>query len=315
MVKKIVLIASIVLLIGLVFYIKDIENEMAEQNDEKSKTEQLRVPLYVEKREVEAQIEQLIKDFENSKQHKGTTQLLFTECDKQVYEACYPIMKKYGFPGVLAFSQTEYPGAEGCMSVEQFQELMQNGWTVCATWDTASAPEEWLPVLEQKAQEMGAEVGQTMYFPAGTYNLTLDAKVQELGFSIVVCNETDTETIVRTEEEDGVWHLGAVGFMSEKPKIWLTEAVAQKGNITYLVGFELEHEKYTETPFMSMLSYFEAYQDSNELLVTQTEVAREHYRNRMVEQSQTLQQEFEQKKAELEKKLADIEAQINALNQ
>ena len=134
-----------------------------------------------------------------------------------------------------------------------------------------------------------------------------------MGFSIVVHHGEEHDSLIQLNDEEGIWHLGAEGLMGEKPKFRLTEAVAQKGNITYLVGFELEDELYNERSFRSMLSYFDTYETKLELIVSDMEVARQHYRERAAVYEQAKEDEYKQARATLETELATVETELDKL--
>lgn len=310
---KAVPIVTLILVIGLALFVWVAYQKEQEQVAKYEELNQKRRPLNVKKEELKQELEELAKAYEADRQPKGTTQLLFTDLDAQVYSVCYPIMKEYGYTGVLALTRTQLPGADGCMSVEQFQELLNEGWTTCIMWETEASVETWWPLLQEELQQFGLETGQVIYFPKGSYSEGIDGKLQELGFTIVVYNEGDGEISIQLQEEEGLWHLGAVGFMSKEPKKRLTEAVAQKGNIVYLIGFELEEEKYDEDSFRIMLGYFDTHEANEELLVGDMEEAREHYRNRSVEYDQAKQEEYRLAKEALEAELAQVEAQLKEL--
>lgn len=314
MIKKIIPIVTIVLAVGLFAFIWNVqkqEEEMAVQHEE---LYEQRRPLTVKQEQIEQQLEALEDAYEKSKSPNAVVQVLFTELDEQVYTLCYPIMQEYEYTGTLALSPNQFPGQEGCMTVEQFQELMNAGWEICITWQTGTDTDKWWPNLQNKLTVLGVEPGQVLYFPKGTYNADLDATIQELGFSIAVISKTEEETPLQLQYEEGVWHVGAVGLMSSKPRLWLREAVAQYANLAYLVGFELEEELYNENSFRSMLNCFDEYEATEELAVTSIQDARDQYHSRSVGVSPELESQYQEQKAALEKELSEIKEQLKEID-
>lgn len=310
MIKKIVTLITLVLLIGLVVFLWNANKEEKRQAQEYEQTADARRPLMVKKQKIEQQIADLDKNYEASKHPKGTTQVIFTGLEADVYNVCYPIMKEHEYTGTLAVSLTQLPGMDGLMTVDQFQQLVSEGWDVCIKWDTTVPADDWWPELVNQLKQLGMEQTPIAYFTTGTYTNKLDEQLQEMGFSIVIHHGEESGTLIQMTDEEGLWHIGAVGLMGEKPKLRLTEAIAQKGNITYLVGFELEDEKYDERSFRSMLGYFDAYEANLELIVSNIEEARQHYRERTVSYEQTKEDEYKQAREDLEKNLAEVEAEI-----
>lgn len=313
MIKKIVTVVTLVLVVGLGIFLWNVNKEEQKQAQQYEKIDDARRPLLVKRQEIEQKLVDLDKSYEAGKLPKGTTQVIFTGLEADVFNICYPIMKEFEYTGTLAISLTQLPGMEGLMTVEQFQQLIGEGWDICIKWDVQTPVKNWWPELQKQVKELGMETGSVVYFTTGTYTGSLDAQLQEMGFSIVVHHGEESGSLIQLNDEEGLWHLGAVGLMGEKPKLRLTEAIAQKGNITYLVGFELEDERYDERSFRSMLSYFDTYETNLELIVSNMEEARQHYRERAVVYEQAKEEEYKQARAALEEELAAVEAELTEL--
>lgn len=313
MIKKIVAVVTLVLVVGLGIFLWNVNKEEQEQTQKYEELDDARRPLLVKKQEIEQKLVDLDKSYEAGKLPKGTTQVIFTGLEADVYNICYPIMKEFEYTGTLAISLTQLPGMEGLMTVEQFQQLINEGWDICIKWDAGTPVKNWWPELQKQVKQLGLETGSVVYFTTGTYTGSLDAELQKMGFSIVVHHGEESGSLIQLNDEEGIWHLGAVGLMGEKPKLRLTEAVAQKGNITYLVGFELEDERYDERSFRSMLSYFESYEANLELIVSNMEEARQHYRERLEVYEQAREEEYKQARAALEAELAAVEEELSEL--
>ena len=292
MIKKIIVAVTVVLTIAMGLFLWNANRQEQEEVARYEEINEKRRPLLVKKQNLEQQIVDLEKEYEANKLPKGTTQVIFTGLEADVFNICYPIMKEFEYTGILALSLTQLPGMEGLMSVEQFQQLITEGWSICIKWDSETPVRNWWPELQNQVKALGLETGSTVYFTTGTYSKALDAELQQMGFSIVVHHGEEHDSLIQLNDEEGIWHLGAVGLMGEKPKLRLTEAIAQKGNITYLVGFQLEDEKYDERSVRSMLSYFDAYEANLELIVSDMETARQHYRERLVTYEQAKEEEY-----------------------
>ena len=314
MIKKIVLGVTVVLAIGLFMFIKMDEKEEAKKNSRYNELYEQRRPLEVKKEQLEQELKELEDAYEESKSPNAVVQVVFTELDEQVYTVCYPVMKEYGYVGTLALSPEEFPGAEGCMSVEQFQELRDEGWGISVTWQAGTNVEQWWTNMQNKMLVLGIEQGKTLYFPKGTYTPELDETILKLGFSIALSNTEEGATPLQMKYEEGVWHVGAVGLMSSRPKLWLREAVANDANIAYLVGFETEEELYNQSSFRSMLICFDEYEATKELVVTNVEQAKTHYYNRTLGLSTELENQYQTKKASMEQELEQVKKQLKEID-
>lgn len=315
MIKKIVSIATVILAVGLILFIWGIESREKKETDMHTAWYEERRPLTVQKEQLEQQLENVEKAYESAKNPKATTQVLFTDLSANIYDVCYPIMKEYEYTGILALSKDQFPGKEGCMTIEQLRELINEGWTTCIEWNLDSSANKWWPELQKELQGLDILQSTTMYFPVGAYKADYDKDLQEMGFTATVIGKTGDESPLQLQHEEGLWHIGAVGFMSSKPRLWLNESVAQKANVIFLVGFqESESENlYNEKSFRSMLNYFDEYEATDELDVTDVAEAREYFKNRSIGVSPETEAKYQEDKAAIEKQLEDVKKQLDEL--
>lgn len=312
--KKIIPIVTIVLAIGLfafVMVVQKQENKTAARQDE---WDEQRRPWAVQQEQLEQELEDLEKMYEKSKSPRAATQVLFTELNEQVYTQCYPILKEFEYKGTLALSDTQFPGEAGCMSIEQFQELIAEGWEICITWQASENVNTWWTRFQSKLTSLGVEAGNTAYFPKGTYSAEMDSALQKFGFTIAVIGKTEEETPLQLQAEDGIWHVGAIGMMTSKPRLWLRESVAQDANLAYLIGFQQEEELYNEKSFRSMLKCFDEYVATDELMVTNLDEAREHFDRRSLGVSPEVESNYQEQKATLEKKLSEVKKKLEEID-
>ncbi len=305
--------AGIVCLAGAVclgvFTWRDYQTQQ-EQAAGREEAEKLLRPLDVEWNRIQQEIDDLEEEYSLKMEGTGTAEVLFTHPDARVYEEAYPIMEEYGYTGVLAVSEQQFPGTEGNMSLEQFQELIQAGWSTCIVW-SGDDMYTWLGALALKMQETGVPGSSVMYFPSETYLKEYDEILLAHGFAAAVhhgeAGEMDTAA-----GEGGIWHPAAVGLQGETPKYRLDDAVKNKANIVYTVGWQQEDEMYNEKMLRSMLSYFKQYQEESGLQVMDIAGAGE-YRQQLENDKGAIEQEYLQKKEELERQKEDIERQMDEI--
>lgn len=274
--------------------------------------EQLR-PLNIKRQKLKKQLEELSDGYEADRRPKATTQILFTEPDARVYELCYPIMKEYGFVGVIALSAEQLPGTENCMTEEQLTELIQDGWSVCARFDNSTRLNAQWTSLQKQFKKYNLDDPTTAYFASGVYGKGLDAVVAQCGFTIAIHHGEEGLPLVQPNDEEGIWHLGSVGLKGHEPRLRFTEAIEAKANIITLVGFSVAEETYVEKSFRSMLDSCKQYVAKEELMVSGCEDARLHFKNRTQEAAEADKQAYLQQKQVLEAELAELEKQIEKL--
>lgn len=314
MIKKILPIVTIVLAVGLFAFMLGTQIKEEKEAAKYEEAYELRRPLTVKQEQLESKLDALEKEYEKSKAPNANVQVVFTELDEQVYTLCYPIMQEFEYVGMLAISEKEFPGEEGCMTAEQFKELIEAGWEVCITWQSDTDISKWWPNLQNRLTVLGVSAGRTLYFQKGTYSAELDESILAAGFTTAISAMEEDAMPLQLQYEEGVWHVGVVGLMSAKPRLWLREAVAQDANIAFSVGFEKEDELYNERSFRSMLTCFDEYEATDELVVTTADVAREQYYNRSVGTDPVAEQQYQEQKAALEAEIAEVKKQLEEIN-
>ena len=313
--KKIAISVILVLLAGFgVFLWKVSQVDRAQQETYEIWMEERR-PLTVKKANYTQLLKKLEQEYENYTTPKATTHILFVDLYEDVYTVCYPMMQEYGYTGTLILSTTQLPGQENCMTVQQFQELAQAGWRTCIQWSEEFSDKRVWDSFQLELETLGILQGEQIYFPQGTYSQELDEKITEMGFTIAICEYMDEESPLQSQYEEGLWHVGAMGAMTTKPKYWLREAVANKANVVYTVGFSVEYQKYNEKSFTGMLNAFEEYEASNGLFVDDLIFAREHYYSRMTGVTPEYESQYQQEKQGLEERIAEIDAQLKEIDE
>lgn len=307
--KRLAIVLSVVLagVLGILL-LNEYQEEQAKVAQYEAREKEVR-PLNVELGKLTPELQTLEREYTATREGIATTSVIFTDMDERIYTECYPLMKKRDYPGILAVSETMFPGTEGCMSVEHFQELIDAGWSICMVWDEEKPLESRLPALTALLEEMGMEPGNVMYFPNGTYSEEYDEELQNYGFTVAVHHGEDERQLVTSEDEDGIWHPGSVGLQGKEPKTRMKEAIAHKAHLIHVVGFHLDEELYQRRMFQSMMDYFYEYTEKNKLMVTNISDARREYRNRASGYEQ-LEEEYKKQKSVLEEKITSVEAEI-----
>jgi len=274
--------------------------------------EQLR-PFNVKRQQLKKKITDLAEEYQAARRPKATTQILFTELDPRVYEVCYPIMKEREITGLLALSSKQLPGEKNCMKVEQFEQLLEEGWDVCVRFDDSARLSTQWTSLKKQLKKLNIEEPTTVYFAKDKYNSNLDATIEKCGFQIVIHHGEDGAPLIQTDDEKGIWHLGAIELQGKEPRSRFMEAIEGKGNLVTLIGFTIAEELYEERPFRSIIDTCKEYEYKEELLVVSPEDARIHFQNRTDEAGEAEKQEYLKKKADLESQIQELDKQIQEL--
>lgn len=298
-------------LLGIFLFVEN-RKSMQVSQELLSLEEQLR-PLNVKKQNLARELKELDRNYEAIRRPKATAQLLFTEADSRVYEVCYPLMKEQKLTGVLALSENSFPGMEKCMTEQQFKELLDEGWSICARFNSSARLTSQWDSLKKKLESIDVEQPTTAYFANTIYNTNLDSTLTKCGFSIVVHHGEQKLSVVQPKDENGIWHIGSVGLKGQNPKILFFDALEKQANLVTLINFTSEDELYTEKPFNDFISTCSQRVALEELLVVSPEDARAHFQNRIEEANPEAKQEYLTKKQELQTELEKVQKEIEEL--
>lgn len=262
---------------------------------------------------IEEQLKEEEETYKETAFGAATLQILFTEPKEEVYCDAYPIMEKYGYVGMLAFSDTQFPGEEGMITVAECQELLGKGWGVCINYDTGASDANWLATLKNRMNAMGISSVETVYFTEGTYASSYEETLLTAGFQIVIHHGEESLALVQTASDQGsLWKLGAVGMKSSEPKYRLNDAVSEHGNMVFTVGFTKNDEQFDSETFTSMMNVFKNYTSENQLFVLNTADART-YRAQTEENHAGITENYEKVTADLNEQLKEAEEEYNRL--
>ena len=311
--KKIGIALAIVGIIVLVFLMGQEGEKKDKVALEYSEMEKQLIPLNVEKRELEKQLADIDRQEKKDQRERGTVTVLFTELDKKIYNEIFPMMKEYGYKGVLALSDEEFPGEEGCITKTQFEKLLEAGWSYCTVWDKNRSIDVWNIFLQKKMKKLKVETKPTIYFPENTYKKGYNDSLKEYGYTIVVHHgERNLPLYPKTTKEGNMWYPGVCGMAGEGPKTKLRETVAMGSNIVYTVGFTKKDELYEKATFDRMLQEFQKHEKEEEILVMNFEEARKYHLD-MYSKRKGTDMTLEAQRDVIREQIAAVDAKIDAL--
>ncbi len=169
--------------------------------------------ISLEVREKTVRLEEMKKELEKLEKAKdvkdlqATEELVAVSLDPELYTELYPVMKKHGRVGVMALSPQEFPGNEGKITKEQFDELTKAGWTACAVWNGVEPLDVFRKEIEERFKELGLKMPETIYVSVGEELAELADAVEELeqessaGAEGVTAAATETEPETESETE------------------------------------------------------------------------------------------------------------------
>ncbi|PJN80556.1 hypothetical protein CWE04_08025 [Thomasclavelia cocleata] len=214
-----------------------------------------------EKKQLETDLLDLEKKYDNEINGKASVELLFTDLNENIYTDIYPWMKEYGYIGTLAISPKSFPGQKDCLSMKQFKELINAGWQCCLKWDESSDINEWLSSCRELAKALEIKLVNAVYFPTGSYNSKYDEILMKEGILVVVYHDENDLLSINSKFKNDLWYSSALAWNSNQATSILSNLMNQKGNMVYTIGSESIYEKYEEGNFIAMLKRLKSFSE------------------------------------------------------
>lgn len=311
--KKVAVLLSLAGIIFLAVMFVQEDKKQEESRKEYAAFQEELIPLNVEKRHIEKQLEDSREAEEETKEQKATASIMFTDLNKKIYDDALPLMNKYGYKGVLTISDTQFPGDKGCMTITHFKSLISKGWTYCLAWDGEKEFDAWYENIQGRMDKLKLKSTNAIYFEERNYKESYAKQLSKKGFQIVVHHGEEGLSVIPKEIDGDIWYPGIYGMLGEAPRTQLEEAIKRSSNIIYGVGFEEAHEKFDKETFEAMLEWFQSYEKEKQLSVTSLEDARQ-YQVRLADKAKKSQEKKEEATAELQDKLDAVNEEIEALH-
>jgi len=295
-------VAFVGLLIWSYFDEKKQEEELWQRYEESE-------PLQKKQKELRLALAELEREYQVKINGRGTLTLLFMDMTEDIYNVMYPLLNEHGFDGLLAVSETEFPGKEGCMSIEQAEELMQQGWQLCLHYNGETVLEEWLSVMETELSRWGRSVPTLICFDWNTYQEEMDVLLAEYGIEAVIRHQDNKRPLLTTQTGEGIWHIGVWGWNQVSARTTLETAVENGASLVFSVGGTYY---YDEDQFPKMLKVLAEFEETDSLFVTDVTAAF-GYRSQTEEEREAYKAELEAARAELQVQMDEVDRQMREI--
>lgn len=321
MIKKIAVGLVVVLAVAIVatFTWREIEKEKANKRISEQIEQEL-APYNLEKEKIQTELEQLEIDYDREL-GKGTIVILFPNISEKIYTEFYPVFEKYGYKGALTVSLEQYPGKEGCLTVEQFRELLNAGWSYCIQWREDIPLEKWVFNLKKSLYSLQVSASNVVHFPNGMYQRKYDRALAAFGFKAAAHHGEEGRPVIEINSEGDVWHLGVVEIGTEETKELLEKAllemqelvekmILERGALAISIDVNQEGRMDSEDILYSVLTRLEPHTRSGRLQIVgfsdvKSYLAEKETRAAVAEENRRV------KKEELENALAEVQKQID----
>ena len=171
-----------------------------------------RAPLIYKKQQLIREKEDLVPNMEIKLGNTSYMSFIFTELHSAIYTDVYPVMHdgETNLAGVIAFSADELPGLDGKISIEQYGELIANGWGSALYWNGEVSLGDFIVQMKSLLENIGIELPASLMFGPNLYTYDYDVILSAHGIENAVHGAEGELQTIESGEPDGVWHPGCI---------------------------------------------------------------------------------------------------------
>ncbi len=302
------------LLLGILFVFGIIKLTQVEEDSDSNELHALNVELEslrVEKNNIEREIGRLQVEYNTLITGKGNIILMVKDVDNQLYTTIKNQLSKREMVGTILLSKEEFPGNKGCMTMEQFREMIDMGWTYCINWQADEEKEDWLGYWSEKLTSNGLNMPTAIHFEKDAYSKELDSFLSENGFEVLIQQDIDGKVAIVETCEEEPWNICTVPWNEPGVKGLMQQAEANGGTIVFAVGSQKDTEQYKEQVFDSMISTLKDYVAGERILITDVISAKEYEKVPLETSDEAIG--LEKEMDELEERLKEVETRMDEL--
>lgn len=268
-----------------------------------------------ERQALNDELSELTTRQQSSDRGLGTVSIVFTQIDSFVYTHAYPNLIENGFVAALGLSPDSLPGLSGCISDDQFDELISEEWSTFLVYDGKSPISNWLISMKKLLREKHIDMPSVIYFPAESYSKELDEVLEQYDIEIILHHGEENLPVITTTVDSDFFRISSVGWTDANAPSRTQSAMNRGGSLAFIVGSEHtdeKHEKYKDASFSNMMEKLSNWVTSDTLIVTDLLSSRD-YRAGVIDAREMTSKDFAEKKEDIARRLDQLEERRRAL--
>ncbi len=208
-------------------------------------------PYEVEKAKCTVELYNLERELNKLLPCGATMTMVVTSPRKMLYDNVYPIFsgtseynsknENLSLAGTICLSPTDLPGMDGNITVDEFSEMVEAGWSTAlyVSHKGASDITNYLSTAKTQFSALGIDMPNTAYFISGAYSTNHDGSLMSYGIRNVIHHEESGYNLIGTDLESGMWRVGDLGWNTTGvANSAFTALLAGSGNLVFSIGFE-----------------------------------------------------------------------------
>lgn len=265
-------------------------------------------PLEQQRSELMLEMRRLNETYEITKNGYPTVSVVQTDLNEAIYRGSFNAWQKQEIPCVLALSDTQFPGAPSCITLEEFEEMMNAGWSCCIAWDGQAELKEYVKSMKQKLREIGLEMPKALYFADGACTSDTTKLAYWLGFDTVIHHgELSNILLSDTPRTGRVWMVGTMDWAEPGAISMISNVISRNTCIV------LTDQAYAASSYDELMSNIQLWKEHEQLAFLNLEDMWT-VRAAIDGASDTLEEDHQRQVAELQEQLDKINDQIQSIS-
>ena len=304
---------------------EDLGTEEETTSTDKDYTEKM-MKLVEKKQKLLLELEKLDSDTDKVLGNTSYMSLLFTTLDSALYTSAHPVIAEGSndIVGIMALSPTELPDLEGKITKKQFDTLLALNWGTALYWNGEGDLEDYILQMQVLLDEHRIDFPTTMAFKSKTFKLEYDEILLKYGIKNALHGDDAGLPIRVQTEPTGVWHPGYIGWKASGSSLLKRQVEGEGGYALFEISFSQDNsatayfdlsgetEGARTESFRKMINLFKSSVESGTVEVLSTEQTRSKVEKYYADLSLS-RLESEQKRQQINEKIADIDRQITEL--
>lgn len=228
-----------------------------------------------------------------------------TDLDASMYTTLYPLMDEFGFKGKLVLTHNQFPDGNGKITMEQFKELLDAGWTYCIGWDSDTDLADRIDTMQTRLDRYELAMPDTVFDRDRLYTNDMADILTKRSFKTVVVSELKKVVSDDPVEENGVllYHAATVDKLDVGP-ILADESETGGGCLGLRLRMKDKNKDvFDEEKTRDLFQQIKDLSDEKRLHLCDKEPVSEYWTEKNAEQNEKLQS--------IEEAMKKIEAQLS----
>lgn len=261
-----------------------------------------------EKRDLEEELRLLNNNYIRTTVGASRLLLFFNSPDKEFIDKIYPKVSEREATGTICLNENNVPGVYSDMSLEMYNDLINEGWEFALTYDGKATVDKWFDHIKEVLDSAEISTPRTVVIKEKIYTDNVAKELYNLGFDDVIIKANKPD-IFREDIEGGARLTDGVGWYTNIAANVIELFASKTGDIAFFVGGEEPDEYYVEDQFTAMFNTLSKSVLENHLIFSTPQKMAE-YKKQLNEAYGLTIADYTKTKERIEKRIAELDVLI-----